>query len=92
VLLIHFSLAPSEGREELEGADGMSARLEVIEDPLHAKGDAVEVLHVGRHLIDGSSEVSDEKEGLKERVQVASSALINQTVVQGLLGLLRSPP
>ena len=59
----------------------MSARLKVIEDPLHAKGDAVEVLHVGRHQIDGSSEVSDEEEGLKERVQVASSALINQTVV-----------
>jgi hypothetical protein len=68
VLLIHLSLAPSEGRKELEGADGMSARLEVIEDPLHAKGDAVKVLHVGRHQIDGSSEVSDEEEGLKERV------------------------
>ena len=66
MLLIHFSLAPPEGREELEGADGMIARLEVIEDPLHAKGDAVEVLHVGRHQIDGSSEGPDEEEGLKE--------------------------
>ena len=64
MLLIHLSLAPPEGREELEGADGMSARLEVIKDPLHAKGDAVEVLHVGRHLIDGSPEGSDEEEGL----------------------------
>jgi hypothetical protein len=65
VLLIHLSLTPPKGREELEGADGMSPRLEVIKDPLHAKRDAVEVLHVGRHLIDGSSEGPNEEERLK---------------------------
>jgi hypothetical protein len=66
VLLIHLSLAPPEGREELEGADGMNTRLQVVEDPLHAKRDAVEVLHISRHLIDSSSEGPDEEEGLKE--------------------------
>jgi hypothetical protein len=66
VLLIHLSLAPPEGREELEGADGMHARLQVVEDPLHAKRDAVEVLHIGRHLIDSSSKGPDEEERLKE--------------------------
>jgi hypothetical protein len=66
MLLIHFSLAPPKGRKELEGSDGMSARLEVIKDPLHAKRNAVEVLHIRRHLIDGSSEGSDEEERLKE--------------------------
>jgi hypothetical protein len=44
----------------------MSARLEVIKDPLHAKRNAVEVLHIRRHMIDGSSEGSDEEERLKE--------------------------
>ena len=66
MLLIHLSLAPPEGREEFEGADGMNTRLQVVEDPLHAKRDAVEVLHISRHLIDSSSEGPDEEEGLKE--------------------------
>ena len=66
MLLIHLSLAPPEGSEELEGADGMNTRLQVVEDPLHAKRDAVKVLHIGWHLIDGSSEGPDEEEGLKQ--------------------------
>ena len=66
MLLIHFSLAPPEGRKKLEGADGINTCLQVIEDPLHAKRDAVEVLHIGRHLIDSSSKGPDEEERLKE--------------------------
>jgi hypothetical protein len=66
VLLVHLSLAPAEGVQELEGAHGISPCLQVIEDSLQAKRDALEVICISGHLVNGSTEVSDEEKCLQK--------------------------
>jgi hypothetical protein len=77
MLLIHFSLAPTESIQELEGADRSTTRLQVVENSLNAEGDRFEIVYVRGHLVHSSSERSDKEESLKKRVQVTGRALID---------------
>ncbi len=86
MLLVHLPLAPPERVEQLECAHRSLPCLQVVEDALDAEGDGFEVVGVGRHVVDGTAKGADEEEGLEERVQVASCALVNKAVVGVLDG------
>ncbi len=58
MLLIHLSLAPPEGIEQLKGPDRLLARLQIIEDTLEAERYRLEVIDVRRHLVHCSAEGS----------------------------------
>ena len=88
MLLVHLPLAPPERVEQLERAHRSLPCLQVVEDALDAEGDGFEVVGVGRHVVDGAAKGADEEEGLEERVQVASGALVDKAVVSVLDGFV----
>jgi hypothetical protein len=81
MLLIHFPLTPPEGVEQLEGSDCLFPRLEIVEYALYAKGYRLEIVCVSWHHVNGASKVSNEKEMLEKRVEVAGRPLIYQSIV-----------
>ena len=66
MLLVHLSLAPAESIQKLEGTDSIPACLQVIENSLKAKRNTLKIFCVRRHLVDGSSEISNEEKCLKK--------------------------
>lgn len=84
MLLVHFLLAPSKGVQKFKRSDCPSTGLEVVEDALNTIGYGFEVVDVGGHLVNSSSERTDYKESLHERVKIASCAFIHEPIVSAL--------
>ena len=64
MLLIHFSLAPTESVKELESSHWVLLCLQIVENALDTEGYTLEIINICRHLIDSSPESAHHKECL----------------------------
>ncbi len=90
MLLVHLSLAPTEGIQKFECAHGSLTRLKVVENALNTKRDGLEVVDVGGHVVDSAAESANEEETLEQGVEVASCPFVYQTIIS-VLNRLISP-
>ena len=66
--------------------------MQVVKDSLQTKGNAFKIIGICRHVIDSSSECSDDEESLKQTIHVTSGSFVDKALELILSCFVSSSP